>query len=129
MSKLNITLVGNAKDLDIVMSMFKLIQYIDNYAKKSGSLWRYCREESEDDLRDSESSRFNSRFKNNFYHSDNVGTVKIETVGPLKYLTNVWRTLKMSLINCELNLTLSWSVNCVICEVICCVIFSEQKFL
>ena len=31
----------------------------------------------------------------------------------LKYLSNFWRTLKMSLINCEINLDVNWSENCV----------------
>ena len=33
---------------------------------------------------------------------------------PLKYLSNFWRTLEMPLINCEINLDLNWSENCVI---------------
>ena len=33
---------------------------------------------------------------------------------PLKYLSNFWRTLEMALINCEVNLMLTWSDNCVI---------------
>ena len=33
---------------------------------------------------------------------------------PLKYLSNFWRTLEMALINCEVNLILIWSTNCVI---------------
>ena len=33
---------------------------------------------------------------------------------PLKYLSNFWRTLKMPLINCEVNLILTWSSTCVI---------------
>ena len=33
---------------------------------------------------------------------------------PLKYLSNFWRTLEMPLINCEINLILTWSANCVI---------------
>ena len=28
---------------------------------------------------------------------------------PLKYLSNFWRTLEMPLINCEINLILTWS--------------------
>ena len=32
----------------------------------------------------------------------------------LKYLSNFWRTLEMSLINCEVNLILTWSSSCVI---------------
>ena len=33
---------------------------------------------------------------------------------PLKYLSNFWRTLEMSLINCEVELILTWSADCVI---------------
>ena len=33
---------------------------------------------------------------------------------PLKYLRNFWRTLEMPLINCEVNLILTWSSTCVI---------------
>ena len=33
---------------------------------------------------------------------------------PLKYLSNFWRTLEMPLINCEVELILTWSANCVI---------------
>ena len=33
---------------------------------------------------------------------------------PLKYLINFWRILEMDLINCEINLDLNWSENCVI---------------
>ena len=33
---------------------------------------------------------------------------------PLKYLSNFWRTLEMPLINCEVELLLNWSANCVI---------------
>ena len=33
---------------------------------------------------------------------------------PLKYLSNFWRTLEMPLINCEVNLILTWPLTCVI---------------
>ena len=35
-------------------------------------------------------------------------------MAPLKYLSNVWRTLEMPVINCEVNLILTWSSTCVI---------------
>ena len=38
----------------------------------------------------------------------------LEIMVPLKYLSNFWRTLGMPLINCEINLILTWSTNCVI---------------
>ena len=40
-SKINNTQVDKAKDNDIVMPMYNLIEYSDNYAKTSGSLWQY----------------------------------------------------------------------------------------
>ena len=43
-SKINNTQVDNAKDIDIVMPMYNLIEYSDNYSKTSGSLWQYCKE-------------------------------------------------------------------------------------
>ena len=33
---------------------------------------------------------------------------------PLKCLSNFWRTLEMSLINCEITFDLNWSENCVV---------------
>ena len=36
---------------------------------------------------------------------------------PLKYLSNFWRTLEMPLINCEVNLILTWSSTCVLAAV------------
>ena len=35
---------------------------------------------------------------------------------PLKYLGNLWKFLEVLLINCEINLILTWSANCVISE-------------
>ena len=42
-SEINNTNLDNAKYLDIVMPMYNLIEYSDNYAKTSGSLWQYCK--------------------------------------------------------------------------------------
>ena len=39
---------------------------------------------------------------------------KIEIFVPLKQLSNIWRTIDMSLINCGINLILAWSENYVI---------------
>ena len=38
-SEINNTQVDNANDIDIVMPMYNLIEYSDNYAKTTGSLW------------------------------------------------------------------------------------------
>ena len=43
-SKINNTQIDNAKDIDIVMSMYNLIEYNDNYVTTTGSLWQYCKD-------------------------------------------------------------------------------------
>ena len=43
-SEINNTQIDNAKDIDIVLSMYNLIEYSDNYAKTTGSLWQYCKD-------------------------------------------------------------------------------------
>ena len=44
-SKINRELVENAEDLDIVMPMYNSLEYIKNYEKASGSLFKYYRDE------------------------------------------------------------------------------------
>ena len=51
-SEINNTQIDNAKDIDIVMPMYNLIEYSDNYAKTSGSLWQYFRDEPDDNNKD-----------------------------------------------------------------------------
>ena len=56
-SEINNTQIDNAKDIDIVMPMYNLIEYSDNYAKTSGILWQYFRDEPDDNnIEDSELS-------------------------------------------------------------------------
>ena len=43
-SEVNNTQVDNAKDIDIVMPMYNLIEYRDNYSKNSSSLGQYCKD-------------------------------------------------------------------------------------
>ena len=121
-SEINDTQIDNAKDIDIVMPMHNLIEYNDNYAKTTGTLWQYCKDIpagnnnnneiiifAENNLTDS----FN--FKVKFTgKTGNNGTKDVEIIVPLKYLSNFWRTLEMPLINCEVNLILTWSSTCVL---------------
>ena len=94
------------------MPMHNLIEYSDNYAKTSGSLWQYYRDEPSDNLADSES--FKSKIKITGKTPNDGNGIEVEIMVPLKYLSNFWRTLEMPLINCEASSTLIWSQNCVI---------------
>ena len=112
-SEINNTQIDNAKNIDIVMPMYNLIEYSDNYAKTSGSLWQYFRDEPDDNnIEDSES--FKSKIKITGKTPNNNNEKDVEIMVPLKYLSNFWRTLEMPLINCEVNLILTGSSTCVI---------------
>ena len=109
-SEINNTQVENAKDIDIVMPMYNLIEYRDNYAKTTGSLWQYFRDDPNINLADSESFKSNIKIKGKTPNDDNEKYFEIMV--PLKYLSNFWRTREMLLINCEVNLILTWSSTC-----------------
>ena len=114
--------IDNAKDIDNVMPMYNLIEYSDNYAKTTGSLWQYCKDIPDRDDDDDEIVVFQANnltdsfnFKVKFTgKTENSGTKDAEIMVPLKYLSNFWRTLEMPLINCEFNLILTWSSTCVL---------------
>ena len=49
-SKINSVKIDNVKDLDVVMSMYNLLEYSKNYRKTAESLWNYYRDEPSDSL-------------------------------------------------------------------------------
>ena len=104
--------IDNAHDFDIVMSMYNLIEYSDNYSKTCGRLWQYYKDDPNDNSTGSESFKSKVKITRNTPAAGNIKDVEI--IVPLKYLSNFWRTLEMSLINCEVNLILTWSKDCVI---------------
>ena len=100
-SAINNTQIDNAKDFDIILTlpMYNFIEYSDNYAKTSGSLWQYYRNEPNES--------FESKIKM-ARKTPAAGNEKdVEIMIPLKYVSNFWRTLEMPLINCEVNLILT----------------------
>ena len=91
------------------MPMYNLTEYSDNYSKTSGNLWLYYKDDPNDNIIQPESFKYITR------KTPAAGNTKnVEIAVPLKYLINFWRTLEMSLINCEVNLILTWSNYCVI---------------
>ena len=49
-SKINDVKIDNAKDLDVVMPMYNLLEYSKSYRKTTGSFWNYYRDEPSDPL-------------------------------------------------------------------------------
>ena len=54
-SRINNTDIDNAQDIDIILPMYNLIEYSDNYSKTSESLWQYYKVDLKNNITDSES--------------------------------------------------------------------------
>ena len=74
-----------------MLPIYKLIEYTDNYSKTSGSLWEFCKGKPNDNITDSETVKFNSRFSN---RTCNDSTVNSEIYMSFKNLTNFCKCLK-----------------------------------
>ena len=90
------------------MPMYNLIEYSDNYSDTSGSLWQFKRDEIEGDVDltvDAQHIPNNSssfKYKSSFITNRNG----VKIVVPLKYLSNFWKSLEISLIDCKVELSL-----------------------
>ena len=132
-TRINGELIDDADDLDIVMSMYNLLEYSKNYRKTIGSLYNYYRDELSDDADDnnfdnikvvnSNTFKYKNKITGNTYNVDagaqgydvnKNGTQEVELAIPLKYLGNFWIALNISVISCEVSLELKWDKNCVI---------------
>ena len=132
-TRINGELIEDADDLDIVMSMYNLLEYSKNYRKIIGSLYNYYRDELSDDGDDNNFDNIKVINSNTFKYKNKIigntynvnpgadgydvnknGTQEVELATPLKYLGNFWRALNIPLISCEVSLELKWDKNCII---------------
>ena len=122
-SKINGVKIDNAEDLDVVMSMYNLLEYRKNYRKTTGSLWNYYRDEPKSGTDDnnithsilnSESFDYKANFLENDVTQNNLTKVNVKIVVPLNFLSNFRRSLNIPLTNCEVELILTWFKNCVL---------------
>ena len=79
--------VDTAENLDIVMPMYNLLEYSDNYQDSSATLYQYKRDDNIDQV-NPDAAR--------------VGRLNVKVVVPLKYSSNFYRSLEMPLINCKI---------------------------
>ena len=110
-SEINNTQIDHAKD--VVIPMYNLIEYSDNYLKTSGYFWKYFRDKPALkvgynflDLPGNIAS-FKLKLKIEERTPDAVNVKHVKTAVALKHLSKFWRTLEISLINCEINLILT----------------------
>ena len=116
--------VKTAENLDVIMPMYNLLEYSDNYADSSGSLDQFKRDESPVNdnnnllnvaLENSVSFKYKVSLLGKATDTDgNDRSLKnTKMVLPLKYLSNFFRSLEMPLINRRIHLELNWNNNCV----------------
>ena len=125
-SKFNGVKIYNAEALDVVMPMYNLLEYTKNYRKATGSLWNYYRDKPNNPLSsNSESFKYKTSITGNTcnvgagkagYDPNKVGKNETEFAIPLKHLSNFWKSLNILLINCEVELILTWSKNFVLAD-------------
>ena len=110
----------NLENLDIVMPMYNLIEYSDNYQDSSATLYQYKRDELADVLannltqNNSDSFKYKVELLGDPVHANGIARRNVKVVVPLKYLSNFFRSLKMPLINCKIKLNLTWKKECVL---------------
>ena len=101
---------------------------------KLGSLWNYYRDEIDyvdDNGSDGKSFEYKTKIigktkprpqrpdpdqQGNQDPQSPIPPLNTEVVVPLTYLSNFWRYLDFPLINCEIELELKWTRNCVLIE-------------
>ena len=107
------------------MPMYNLLKYSKNYRKTTGSLWNYCRDEPNSDIDDNEimhsiinskSFDYKANFMKNSVTQNNLIKNNVKIVVPLKHLSNSQKSLNIPLINCEVELILTWFKNCVLID-------------
>ena len=115
-SKINGVKIDNAKDLDVVMLMYNLLEYSKKYRKATRSLWNYYRDRPSNPLSsNSESFKYKAGIAGKT-PEDNDSLTNAKIVIPLKNLINFWMALNIPLVNCEVELILTWSKSCVLAD-------------
>ena len=110
------------------MPMYNLLECSDNYSMMSGSLQNYYRNELNNDANENVNNGINNNktIANKFFEyktkligstPDDNNVLDTAVVVLLKYLSNFWRSLDLPLINCKIELDLSWSKECIISEI------------
>ena len=113
--------VDTAENLDITMPMYNLMEYSDNYQDSSATLYQYKRDEPPEanaiaDIaaNNSSSSTYKVSLLGDPDVDGDIAKTSVKVVVPLKYLSNFFRSLEMSLINCKIKLNLTWKKECVL---------------
>ena len=116
-TEINDAFVDFADFINIVMPMYNLIEYSDNYSDSSGSLWDLKKDKIANyvNVTNHDNSPSFKYKASRIGNTEADGTKKgVKVAVSLKYLSYFWRPLEMPLINCKVELSLKWIKNCVL---------------
>ena len=100
--------VEKAEDLEIVMPMYNLLEYSDNYQNSTGSFYPFKRDEPPDDNADVVNDTTSLVYKSKLISgTDDNNDNNVKLVVPLKYVSIFFRSLEMPLVNCKIDLELT----------------------
>ena len=123
-TQINETFVDEAKHINITMPMYNLIEYKYNYSDTFGNLWQFKRDEQPKENNENLSDVITNNSSSFKYKSNFIGTIPnggrkngVKIAKALKYLSNLWRSLEMPLINYKVELSLTWNKNCILSSV------------
>ena len=136
--------VEDSDNLDIIMNMYNLIEYSDNYSDSTASLYQFKRQEQSYDNNNNNNNNNNNykdivnltadystsfKYKSGFSGitetqinanvNPNIPLAhrlwrNVQIIVPLKYISSFFRSLEMSLINTKLYIQLNYTKNSVI---------------
>ena len=110
--------IDKAENLDIVMPIYNLIEYSDNYQDSSATLYQYKRDEPpEANANLNLTADISSSFKYKIKLLDNPvldGAIAKRNVKVVVLFSNIFRSLEMPLLNCKIKLNLTWKKECVL---------------
>ena len=87
--------------------MYSLLEYSDNSSESASTLWNFIRDETDgyNVITVNDSKSYNYKY---VATEDDEIKNDLKIAVPLKYLSNFFRSLEMSLINCKLVIELNW---------------------
>ena len=122
-----------AENLDIVMPIYNLIEYSDNYQDSSATLYQ-CKQDEQPVNNDGNIVNFTAANSESFKHkinllgnpvhyvATNIAKLSVKVVVLIKYLSNFFRSLEKPLINCKIKFNMGKRM-CIIKSSWCCCIY------
>ena len=117
-SKINNTQGDDVRDLDVVIPIYTLLEYNDNYWKTFETLQQCYWDQPDANAGNTHEFNANNATTDSFQlkqklteETDKNDTKDVEMIVLFKHLSNFWRTLEMLLLSCENNTILTWFSN------------------